>query len=111
MDLSARAPYSRLVFLLATLFATGPACAAQERVVANLPDAPSPKQQSADAQQPATATYSNSTYGILTRRSFFFPDLAYTTKPLTSRQKFLLAVDQTVAPSALIITASSAAIT
>ena len=53
--------------------------------------------------------HSKGTVAILSRRSFFFPDLAYTTKPLTSSQKFLLAVDQTVAPSALIVTATSAA--
>jgi hypothetical protein len=47
----------------------------------------------------------------VSHRSFFFPDLAHTDKPLTSAQKFLLATDQSVAPSALIIAAMSAGVT
>ena len=110
MQLTARASHRRIFFALATLLASGQFCAAQQRIVANLPDAPTPQQQ-AEAQQPASVDHSKGTVAILSRRSFFFPDLAYTTKPLTSSQKFLLAVDQTVAPSALIVTATSAAIT
>jgi len=110
MQLIRRSSHLRLILLLVALLVTGTACAAQHRIMANLPDAPSPKQDSAAQRSPAV-NRSNSTYGILTRRSFFFPDLAYTSKPLTSSEKFLLAVDQTVAPSALIVTASSAAIT
>jgi hypothetical protein len=98
------------MFVITALFVTSTACTAQQRVVANLPDAPAPKPQSAESQPPPPGS-SKSAYGILSRRSFFFPDLAYTAKPLSSSQKFLLAVDQTVAPSALIVTATSAAIT
>jgi len=95
--------------LLAVLATPGP-CLAQQRVVANLPDAPAPKQQPNDAGAKQKNGFSKTTVAILSRKSFFFPDLAYTSKPLTSSQKFLLAADVTIAPSALIATATSAAI-
>jgi hypothetical protein len=106
------APYQRLFLALFALFlsmAAGPACAAQQRIVANLPDAPTPKQPPDEPRQKASNTHS--TYDILSRRSFFFPDLAFTTKPLSSGQKFLLAADESAAPSALIVAAMSAGIT
>ncbi len=96
-------PYQRLSLVLIALFlslAAGRASEAQVRIVANLPDAPMPKQPPSDDQQKSNNTHS--TYDILSRRSFFFPDLAFTTKPLSSGQKFLLAVDESAAPSALI---------
>ena len=83
---------------------------AQQRVVANLPDAPAPKQQLNEPEQKAKSGFSTTTVQILSRRSFFFPDLAYTSKPLNSGQKFLLAADVTIAPSAVIVTGVSAAI-
>ncbi len=105
-------PYQRLSLVLIALFlslAAGRASEAQVRIVANLPDAPMPKQPPSDDQQKSNNTHS--TYDILSRRSFFFPDLAFTTKPLSSGQKFLLAVDESAAPSALIVAAMSAGIT
>jgi len=98
-----------LVALLA-LLVTGSTCVAQQRVIANLPDAPAPKQQPSAPQQKGKGGFSRTTVLILGRRSFFFPDLAYTRKPLNSGQKFLLAADVTIAPSDLIVTAVSAAI-
>jgi len=91
--------------------AAGRACAAQQRIVTDLPDAPTPKQSPSAAQQKVNGSRSKTTYDILSRKSFFFPDLAYTTEPLSIGQKFLLAADETVAPSALIVTAMSAGIT
>ena len=92
------APYQRLSLVLIALFlslAAGRASEAQVRVVANLPDAPMPKQPPNDDQQKSNNTHS--TYDILSRRSFFFPDLAFTTKPLSTGQKFLLAADESAA--------------
>jgi hypothetical protein len=109
-----QAPYLRpalvIAALLASLANSGP-CVGQQRIVANLPDAPTPKQQPNDAGTKPKNGFSKTTVAILSRRSFFFPDLAYTRKPLNSGQKFLLAVDETVAPSALIGAAVSAGIT
>jgi hypothetical protein len=112
MELISRAPYPRVFLVLAILIGslvTGAACMPQQRILADLPDAPSPQQPSNQPAQKGGAV--KTTYGILSRRSFFFPDLAYTTKPLSSGQKFLLATDESIAPSALIVAATSAAIT
>ena len=97
-----------IIALLAWL-ANGTCCPAQRRVVAALPDAPEPKQAN-DVEGKAKSRRSRTTYEILARRSFFFPDLAYTNKPLTSAQKFLLAADESVAPSGLIVATMSAGI-
>jgi hypothetical protein len=112
VELIIRAPRPRLSLVVIALFAllvTGSASVAQQRIVANLPDAPTPKQQPSAAKEKGKGGFSKTT-AILSRRSFFFPDLAYTSKPLNSGQKFLLAADETIAPSALIVTAISAAI-
>jgi hypothetical protein len=90
---------------------TPASCVAQRRIVANLPDAPIPNQQQPNETQPNTNKESRKpTLATLSRRSFFFPDLAHTDKPLSSGQKFLLATDQSVAPSALIVAAVTASI-
>jgi hypothetical protein len=112
VELIIRGPHPRLSLVVIALFAllvTGSASVAQQRIVANLPDAPTPKQQPS-APVKGKGGFSKTTVAILSRRSFFFPDLAYTSKPLNSGQKFLLAADETIAPSALIVTAMSAAI-
>jgi hypothetical protein len=112
MELIIRAPRPRafpaLVAVLAFLF-TVPPSVAQQRILANLPDAPTPKQQPSTPQRNVQGGMSRTT-AILSRRSFFFPDLAHTPKSLNSGQKFLLSADVTIAPSALIVTAISAAI-
>jgi hypothetical protein len=93
------------------LFATAlPCAAAQQRIVANLPDAPAPKQQLSQPDKKSKTGFSTATVQVLSRRSFFFPDLAYTSKPLNSGQKFLLAIDVTIAPSAVLATGASAAV-
>lgn len=99
-----------VVAALFTLLVAGSASVAQHRIVADLPDAPTPKQQPSAPQEKGKGGFSKTTVVILGRRSFFFPDLAYTRKPLNSGQKFLLAADVTIAPSDLIVTAVSAAI-
>ncbi|MCU1241014.1 MAG: hypothetical protein JWO71_1740 [Candidatus Acidoferrum typicum] len=114
MEPISRAPSQRLFLVLIALFvsmASGRACAAQQHVLANLPDAPTPKEPLDEPQQKAATSRPTTTYDILSRRSFFFPDLAYTTRPLSSGQKFLLAADESAAPSALIVAAMSAGIT
>src|SRR5260370_34261204 len=108
-----RALYPRLSLVVIALFAllvAGSASVAQQRITANLPDAPAPKQQPSAPQEKGKGGFSKTAVVILSRRSFFFPDLAYTRKPLNSRQKFLLAADVTIAPSELIVTAVGAAI-
>ena len=109
---NAFASYQRLLSILAALLATlliSSSSLAQQPIVANLPDAPMPQQQITDTSSP-TKESRKPTLGTLSRRSFFFPDLAHTEKPLTSGQKFLLATDQSIAPSALLVTAATAAV-
>ena len=50
------------------------------------------------------------TVGILSRKSFFFPELATTRTPLTPGKKFKLFVDRTIAPSTFVAAAGSAAL-
>jgi hypothetical protein len=106
-----RAPRLRSLLLaiaLLALLSTAFPSVAQQRVIANLPDAPAPKQQPSAPER--KSGLSTTTVQILSRRSFFFPDLAYTNKSLNSGQKFLLAADVTIAPSAVLAAAASAAI-
>jgi hypothetical protein len=113
MELISRVLYPRFFLGVSVLLAsllTSATCVAQQRILANLPDAPIPQIRSDQPVQKGNGGAAKTTYAILSRRSFFFPDLAYTTKPLSSGQKFLLAADVTIAPSAVIATAASAAI-
>ena len=105
-----RAPRLRSLFVFITLLTGAVPSVAQQRLVADLPDAPAPKQQLSEPEHKSKSGFSQTTVQVLSRRSFFFPDLAYTSKPLSSGQKFLLAADVTVAPSAILATAASAAI-
>jgi len=56
---------------------------------ANLPDAPTP-------QAPAQKSQLKQTIEVLGKRSIFFPELAHERRPLSSKQKLQLAVDETV---------------
>jgi hypothetical protein len=94
---------------LSSLLMVGSVCGAQERVVADLPDAPVPQQQQRSEPQKDKGGFSE-TMDIVSHRSVFFPDLAYTKKSLTSGQKFLLAADESIAPAGLIVSAASAGI-
>jgi hypothetical protein len=113
MEPNLRASFPKAFFVLIALVTsllTAGACIARQRIVANLPDAPAPKQQPADVQSESNSNRKKPALAIVSRRSFFFPDLAHTDKPLTAGQKFLLATDQSVAPSALIVAAMTAGI-
>lgn len=57
---------------------------------------------------PGIVAVADETFGVLTRRSIFFPDLATDRKPLSSTQKFKLFVDQTIAPSTFVSAAAVA---
>ena len=95
-----------------TVLANADSTAAQSReraaIVANLPDAPVPQdpQQTAPAEKPKL----KQTIEILGKRSIFFPELAHDRGPLDARQKFELAVDETIAPSRFMGSAFTAGI-
>jgi len=100
--------FLRRALVAAALLATSSASVAQQRVVADLPDAPVPKQQA--TEQKSKKGGLNRTVEILSSRSIFFPELAHSEEPLSSAQKFGLAVQGSVAPSALIGSGVTAAI-
>ncbi|HEY2461356.1 MAG TPA: hypothetical protein VGI16_11130 [Candidatus Acidoferrum sp.] len=74
-----------------------------------LPDAPVAKQSPDGTQKPEGGKF-GSTFGILGKRSIFFPELAFDKGPLTSHQKLELAVDETISPSRFTGSAFTAAI-
>ena len=73
-----------------------------------LPDAPAPQ---ATGQEPDGAKEQlKHSIEVLGKRSIFFPELAHERKPLTSKQKLQLAVDETIAPSRFLGSAFTAGI-
>src|SRR5258705_9618774 len=113
MEPNLRASFPKVFFIFIASLAcllTASSCIARQRIVANLPDAPTPNQQPNEVQSKPNTDHKQPALAIVSRRSFFFPDLAHTDKPLSAGQKFLLATDQSVAPSALIVAAMSAGI-
>ena len=76
---------------------------------ATLPDAPTPQTSAQTADQGPKAQLKHS-IEVLGKRSIFFPELAHERRPLTSKQKFQLAVDETIAPSRFLGSAFTAGI-
>lgn len=81
--------------------------AQQESKPKELPNAPTPKQDS-PAQKHENRL--KETVEILGRRSIFFPELATSRGPLSKKQKFELFADESVAPSRFLTSAVSAGI-
>src|SRR6266404_307316 len=95
----------RLVALLLGVAAT--AAAQQEPKPRDLPDAPTPKQASAPQKRQNPI---NTTIAVLERRSIFFPEIASTVGPLSTKQKFELFAGESVAPSRFLRSAAGAGI-
>src|SRR5580704_13219755 len=87
------------------------AAAAQEKPPpANLPDAPTPKQDQNDTTQKQDKNIFATPLGLITRRSYVYPELATTPGPLTSKEKFELFLDKSVSPPQLLSSAAGAGI-
>src|SRR6267143_933233 len=95
----------RLITFLVGTAAT--AAAQQAAKPQDLPDAPVPKQESAPQKRQNPF---NTTIVVLGRRSIFFPNIATSVGPLSSRQKFELFADESVAPSRFLSSAAGAGI-
>jgi hypothetical protein len=95
----------RLAVLILTLAPLG--AAQQNPKPKDLPDAPAPKQESAPQKHQNTF---NTTFEVLSRRSVFFPNIATSAGPLSTRQKFELFADESVAPSRFLSSAAGAGI-
>ncbi len=105
-----------LVFAVAALAASlGSATAAKAQTEdhaaqsSTLPDAPTPQAPAQPTDQGAKSQLKHS-IDVLGKRSIFFPELAHERRPLTSKQKFQLAVDETIAPSRFLGSAFTAGI-
>jgi hypothetical protein len=95
----------RLIVLCMVVVAT--AAAQQEPKPKELPDAPAVKQESAPLKHESAI---DSTIQLLARRSIFFPNLATSGGSLSSKQKFELFADESVAPSRFLSSAAGALI-
>jgi hypothetical protein len=95
----------RLVALLVGVAAT--AAAQQEPKPRDLPDAPAAKQESAPQKRQNRL---NTTIEVLGRRSIFFPSIAASKGALSTKQKFELFADESVAPSRFLSSAAGAGI-
>jgi hypothetical protein len=95
----------RLIVVCLTVVAT--AEAQQDPKPQNLPDAPiaKPQGEASKRQNPF-----NATVGVLTKKSIFFPDIATSAGALSTKQKFELFADQSVAPSRFLSSAAGAGI-
>jgi hypothetical protein len=106
-----RGHWLSLLLLGALPLMGGGVAAAQEAPKrGNLPDAPTAKQSESHPTQEPEKTRLKTTLGILGKRSLFFPDLATDKGPLSSRKKFELAIDETIAPSRFTASAFTAGI-
>src|SRR5438034_10950497 len=93
----------RLMALLVSVAAT--AAAQQEPKPQDLPDAPVAKQETAPQKRQNRV---QTTIEVLERRSIFFPDIATSAGPLSTKQKFELFADESIAPSRLLSSAAGA---
>src|SRR5467141_368107 len=96
----------RLIAVLLTTVATSTA-AQQDPKPRDLPDAPVAKQESAPQKRQNRI---NTTIDVLERRSIFFPDIAAGKGPLSTKQKFELFADESIAPSRFLSSAAGAGI-
>jgi len=89
------------------LVAANAATAQQEPPHKELPDAPAPKQESKPQQR---ENFLHSTIVTLSRRSIVFPEIATDPNPLGPKKKFMLFVDQSIAPFHFVTSAAGAGI-
>ncbi|HVS88270.1 MAG TPA: hypothetical protein VHF01_08610 [Candidatus Acidoferrum sp.] len=101
---------SLLLLSALLLMAGGGAVAQEESKRGNLPDAPTAKQSDTHPTQKPENTRLKTTLEILGKRSLFFPELATDKGPLSSGQKFELAVDESIAPSRFLASSFTAGI-
>jgi hypothetical protein len=99
-----------LVAAALALFVTPKAMAQQKPDPTNLPDAPAPKQDQNAAAQKQEENIFATPLGLITRKSYVYPELATTPGPLTSLQKFELFLSKSTAPPQILSSAAGAGI-
>ncbi|MGC1621101.1 MAG: hypothetical protein WA765_21615 [Candidatus Acidiferrum sp.] len=99
--------------LLATallLFVGRETLAQQKPERADLPDTPAPKQSENGAAQKQEKSVWQDSLGLITRKSYFYPDLATSPGPLTAAQKFKLFLSTSTAPPQILSSIAGAGI-
>ena len=101
--------------LLATAMLSLLGCATLAQIQpdrANLPDAPVPKQDQTNPQQKTDKDKNvwQTPMGLITRKSYFYPELATTPGSLSSLQKFELFLDKSISPPQILSSAAAAGI-
>jgi hypothetical protein len=105
------------VLISALLFVFwGSAVAAQQRDSDGLPDAPQPKEEApvdqnqSDQNQQKGANPLTAPIGLIAKRSYVFPEIAYTSGSLTAKEKFELFLSQSASPAQIFASVAGAAI-
>jgi hypothetical protein len=93
----------------------GRAALAQQRDSDGLPDAPQPKEAQAnqnqiDQNQQKSANPLAAPIGLIAKRSYVFPEIAYTPGALTPKEKFELFLSQSASPEQIFSSVAGAAI-
>jgi hypothetical protein len=96
-------PFLGLLFVLAF----GSAAFAQ-RPLSALPDNPQPKQDQSGQSQPKSPL--TTPFGLIAKRSYVFPEIAFTAGPLTATQKFELFLSRSSSPAQIFSSIAGAAI-
>jgi len=103
---------TRVLLMAGLIILMSRATLAQERTdTTALPDSPAPKQEPADSRQRAPEKSSGQrSLELIARRSWFYPDLARTSGPLTAGEKFKLFLDTSMSPPQILVSAAAAGI-
>jgi hypothetical protein len=85
---------------------------AQQRDPGDLPDAPQPKEEAQADQDQSDQNQQKGAnpFGLIAKRSWVFPEIAYTPGALTPKEKFELFLSQSVSPAQMFSSLAGAAI-
>jgi hypothetical protein len=98
---------SPLIVLVLCMAVAATTAAQQDPKPQNPPDAPTAKPQ---GEEPKRQNPFNATVGVLTKKSIFFPNIATGVGALSTKEKFELFADESVAPSRFLSSAAGAGI-
>ncbi len=93
-----------------TLFAAWQLNAQEKTAPANLPDAPTPKQDQNNPGQKQDKNIFATPLGLITKKSYVYPELATSPGPLNSLQKFELFLGKSIAAPQILSSAAGAGI-
>lgn len=101
--------HARLLLTLAVLMLSGrPAVAQQKSSDANLPDSPTPKQTRKDQNEGKNPFATP--FGLIAKRSYVYPELATTARPLSAKEKFELFLSKSSSPPQILSSMAGAGI-